>query len=116
MTAEHDVAEPEVDVAAVQHLITEALGATGQLPRRERLVELDEQLRGEIERVVPDVRKRAETAEERSREWYALHSALDQVNDTLQRRLPETPLAGSIHVAELARRLCTLQQAEGAQP
>lgn len=116
MTADHDVAEPDVDVAAVQHLITEALGATGQLPRLERLVELDGQLRAEIERRVPVVRKRAEAAEERSREWYALNTALDQVHDTLQYRLPSTPLAGSIHVAELARRLCALQQAEGAQP
>lgn len=108
--------EGDVDAAAVQQLITEALGATGTLPSTNRLKELDEQLRAEILRIIPVVQKLAAATEERSRDWYALHGALDTAHDALQYRLPSTPLAGSIHVGALARRLCALQQAEGVEP
>jgi uncharacterized protein YhaN len=113
VTAEHGVAEPDVDVAAVQHLITEALGATSALPSRARLVELDEQLRAELDRLVPAVRKMAEAAPHRSREWHRLQNELDRAVDALAPRLPDGPLAASLHVAELARRACALRQIEG---
>ncbi|MEW1867061.1 DUF6415 family natural product biosynthesis protein [Streptomyces caelestis] len=99
----------------MQHLITEALSATGTLPRPTRLAELDGQLRTEILRLIPAVQKRADDAEHRSPEWYALDRVLDRAHDMLRVRLPSTPLAGSIHVGELARRLYALQQSEGGQ-
>lgn len=106
---------PGIDAEAVHALITEALGATGVLPAHARLVELDEQLREEIERLIPIVRDKSDRTELRSREWYALQQAADHAEDSLTFPLDEQPLAGALHVAELARRLCALQQAQGAE-
>lgn len=111
---DRDVAE--VDVDAVQQLITEALGATGVLPPLQRLAELDEQLRAEIERLLPVVQQRLDQAPPRTREWYALDRVLVDAREVLTFRRPSAPLAGSIQVAELARKLCALRQAEGVRP
>jgi hypothetical protein len=107
--------EGAVDVDEVQQLITEALGATGQLPSMTRLAELDEQLRPEVERLVEAVRGQADNAEPHSGKWHALRTEIDRAEDVLKARLPDGPLAGSLHVAELARRVCALRQAEGAR-
>ncbi|WP_327725711.1 DUF6415 family natural product biosynthesis protein [Streptomyces europaeiscabiei] len=106
---------PGVDAMEVHALITEALGATGVLPPHARLAELDEQLREEINRLIPIVRDKSDHTELRSRDWYALQQAADHAEDSLTYKLDEQPLAGALHVAELARRLCALQQAEGAK-
>ncbi|MFI6285870.1 DUF6415 family natural product biosynthesis protein [Streptomyces sp. NPDC051018] len=97
----------------VQHLITEALSATGHLPPPTRLIELDEQLRAEVKRLVDIVQAKAAKAEPHSRSWHVLRTELGRAGDALTTALPQGPLAGSLHVAELARRACALRQAEG---
>lgn len=114
--AEHDVAEYDVD--AVQELITEALGATGLLPTMQRLTELDEQLRAEIERLLPVVQQRLDQAPPRTREWYALDRAVVDAREVLHFQRPTRPLGASLQVAELARKLQALREreSEGGQP
>lgn len=116
--ADHDVAEYDVD--AVQELITEALGATGLLPTMQRLTELDEQLRTVIERLMPVVQQWLDQVPPRTREWYALDRALVDAREVLTFQRPTRPLAASIQVAELARKLHALRhaaaEAEDRQP
>lgn len=102
-----------VDADDVAHLIEEALGATGILPPMARLEELDKLLRAEIERLVPVVQRQADATPLRSREWYMLIQAAERAEDALQYQIGAAPLAGAIHVGELARRVRELRDAAG---
>lgn len=102
-----------IDADDVAHLIEEALGATGILPPMSRLVELDKLLRAEIERLVTVVQRKADATPLRSREWYTLVQAADRAEDALQYQIGAAPLAGAIHVGELARRIRELREAGG---
>ncbi|WP_411091374.1 DUF6415 family natural product biosynthesis protein [Streptomyces sp. 049-1] len=94
-----------VDAAEVSELIAEALGATGILPPMARLEELDRLLRAEIERLVPVATRQADAVPLRSREWYALVQATERAEDAMQYQIGAAPLAGAIHVGELASRV-----------
>ncbi|WP_217167092.1 DUF6415 family natural product biosynthesis protein [Streptomyces sp. AC512_CC834] len=106
-----------VDADEITRLISEALSATGTLPPLSRLEELDKALRGEIERLVPLAQRQADAAPLRSRTWYARIQASERAEDAMQYQLGAAPLAGAIHVGELARRVCELHEAiEGSGP
>ncbi|MET9162086.1 DUF6415 family natural product biosynthesis protein [Streptomyces parvulus] len=99
-----------VDAAKVSDLIAEALGATGLLPSMARLEELDRLLRAEIGQLVVVATRQADATPLRSREWYALVQAAERAEDAAQYQLGAAPLAGAIHVGELARRVCELHE------
>ncbi|MFF7171073.1 DUF6415 family natural product biosynthesis protein [Streptomyces pseudovenezuelae] len=94
-------------------LIVEAFDAGDAMPPHERFVELDKLLRAEIDRLVTYVQRLADNTAHRTREWYAMTNAIDKATDALQFQLGTGPLAGSLHVAELARRVIELQEAGG---
>ncbi|MEU7400022.1 DUF6415 family natural product biosynthesis protein [Streptomyces sp. NPDC044948] len=102
-----------VDADAAADLIAEALGATGILPPMSRLEELDKALRGEIERLVPVAQRQADAAPLRSRTWYALIQAAERAEDAARYQIGAAPLAGAIHVGELARCVQELRAAAG---
>lgn len=105
-----------VDAAAIQALVTEALSATGALPVESRVTELDEQLRAEINRLIPIVQDKVDALNRGTREWYGAQSSIDWARDAVLVKLPEGGrLAGALHIGELARRLCDLQQREGVE-
>ncbi|MEU6460086.1 DUF6415 family natural product biosynthesis protein [Streptomyces sp. NPDC047065] len=97
-----------IDASEVSDLIAEALGATGILPPMARLEELDRLLRVEIARLVQVATRQADAIPLRSREWYALVQAAERAADVTQYQLGAAPLAGAIHIGELARRVCEL--------
>lgn len=105
--------QQSVDSDEIARLIDEALGATGILPPMDRLTELDQLLRVEIERLIPVVQRQADAAPLRSREWYKLIQAAERAEDTLRYQVGAAPLVGAIHVAELARRVRELREAGG---
>jgi len=105
----------DVDAEAIAAAITDALSPTSVLPELHKLGRLDEQLRAEICRLTPIVRTAADSEPPRSREWYRLHNELGRAADATAPRMPDQPLAASLHVAELARRACALRQIEGEQ-
>ncbi|MBZ6085372.1 hypothetical protein KVH15_30755 [Streptomyces olivaceus] len=90
-------------------LISEALGATDMDLPLPRMEELDQALRAEIQRLVPVAHRHADAAPLRSRTWYALIQAAERAEDAAQYQLGAAPLAGAIHVGELARRVCELR-------
>ncbi|MEV7796543.1 DUF6415 family natural product biosynthesis protein [Streptomyces sp. NPDC087512] len=105
-----------VDADKISRLIAEALSATGILPPMDRLVQLDELLRAEIERLVPLVQRRADAVSLRSRDWYKLIQTAERAEDAAQFQIGTTPLAGAIHVAELARWVHELREAHLTPP
>ncbi|GHI91761.1 DUF6415 family natural product biosynthesis protein [Streptomyces olivaceus] len=90
-------------------LISEALGATDMDLSLSRMEELDQALRAEIQRLVRVAQRHADAAPLRSRTWYALIQAAERAEDAAQYQLGAAPLAGAIHVGELARRVCELR-------
>lgn len=108
-------APQQLDAAAIQALITESLGATQQLPEQHRIAELDEQLREELGRLLPIAQQRANGLNRGTTEWYALQRTIDHTGDSLRQRPGTGRLSGALHVAELARRVCALQQQNGAE-
>lgn len=107
--------EAALDAAAIQALITESLGATRQLPEQSRIAELDEQLRAGIDRLLPIATERAARLDRGTPEWHALQRAIDHTRDALLGSAGTGRLSGALHVAELARQVCGLQQAMGAE-
>ncbi|GHA05695.1 DUF6415 family natural product biosynthesis protein [Streptomyces echinoruber] len=105
----------EVDAAAIEQMIREAFDASRRLPSYPELVTLNEQLRAEINRLMPIVRDAAGRATPRSREWYAAMQAIEHAEYELRQPLGTGPLGGSMHVAELARRVVDLREAGGVQ-
>ncbi|MGW2550736.1 DUF6415 family natural product biosynthesis protein [Streptomyces sp. NPDC001635] len=103
--------EPAVDPVA--DLIVEAFDAGHSMPPHDRLVEVDQLLRKEIDRLVPLAREHATQTEERSRTWYALMSAADSAEYACRFELGSGRLAGALHVAELARRVIELRRVLG---
>lgn len=99
-----------LDAAGIQSLITESLGATQQLPEQHRIAELDEQLRDELDRLLPAAQQCANALNRGTPEWYNLQRTIDHTNDALHERPGNGRLSGALHVAELARRVCALQQ------
>jgi len=91
-------------------ILDEAFSVSGLLPSLERLVQLNEQLRGEIERLMPTAQGIADRADHGTREWYALDSTLAYTRDVLNEHMPHTPLAASLHVRELARQIYALRK------
>jgi hypothetical protein len=104
--------QQSVDADEISRLIAEALGATGILPPMDRLNQLDELLRAEIKRLVPLVQQRADTVPLRSRDWYKLIQTAERAEDAMQFQLGTTPLAGAIHVGELARWVHELREVQ----
>lgn len=113
MTTERQEHAPAVD--PITSLTAEAFAAGRDYVPPERFRELDKRLREEIDRLKPMVQRVADRAPHRSRAWYAAVQAVDAAEHDLSYQVPETPIAGSIHVAELARRLLELRQARGIQ-
>ncbi|MFE9624311.1 DUF6415 family natural product biosynthesis protein [Streptomyces sp. NPDC006527] len=111
----HPEATPETreDVAT---LIVEAFEAGHEMPPYERLVEIDKGLRDEIGRLTAHAQRLADKADHRSRQWYALVNAVDRAEDAMRFPLSTTPLAGAVHVAELAHRVQELREAGGITP
>ncbi|WP_399142133.1 DUF6415 family natural product biosynthesis protein [Streptomyces sp. NBUA17] len=107
MSATEQPASVDVDDAA--RLIAEALSATGILLPMTRLEVLDRGLRAEATRLIRVVQRQADATPLRSREWYELIQAAERAEETLQFQLGTMPLAGSLQVAELARRVCELR-------
>jgi hypothetical protein len=107
----------DTDTAA---LIVEAFDAGHAMPPHERLVELDKLLRAEIDGLVTYVQRLADKTAHRTREWYAMTNAIEKATDALAFQLGTGPLAGALHVAELARRIRELQnvlrEVGGVQP
>jgi hypothetical protein len=100
-----------VDADTNSRLIAEALSTTEILPPIDRLEQLDELLRAEIERLVPLVLRRADAVSFGSRDWYTLIQTAERAEDAAQFQIGTTPLAGAIHVAELARWVQELHEA-----
>ncbi|MFD5838242.1 DUF6415 family natural product biosynthesis protein [Streptomyces collinus] len=109
MTIEHQEHAPAVD--PIPSLIAEALAAGHNDVTAERFRELDKLLREEIDRLKPIVQRVADRTPQRSRGWYAAVQALDAAELDLSYQVATTPIAGSIHVAELARRVIELREA-----
>lgn len=105
-------AQQALDADDMTRLIEEALDATGILPPMARLEEMDRLLRAEIGRLVPLVQRRADATPLRSRDWYQLVQAAERAEDALKFQMGTMPLAGSIHVAELARHVRALRTVE----
>ncbi|MGC0211935.1 DUF6415 family natural product biosynthesis protein [Streptomyces levis] len=97
----------------VPALIAEAFEAGRRYWPHERYVGLDKRLREEVERLVPIVQRRADRTPSRSRQWYASTNAIDAAQDALGFQMGTGPLAASLHVAELARRIIALREAAG---
>ncbi|MET9816497.1 DUF6415 family natural product biosynthesis protein [Streptomyces sp. NPDC006355] len=115
--ARPDVA-PFVDLRSgeadpVPSLIAEAFAAGRGYVTPERFTELDKLLREEIERLTPIVQRIADGRPHRSRDWYAAVNAIDAAEHALTYQVATTPLAGSINVAELARRVLDLRRIGG---
>ncbi|MEV5479326.1 DUF6415 family natural product biosynthesis protein [Streptomyces sp. NPDC052207] len=108
-----DSSPGELAVDPVAALIVEAFDAGHSMPPHERLVEVDQLLRKEIERLVPLAREHTAQAEERTRTWYALMSAADSAAYACRFELGSGRLAGALHVAELARRVIELRRVLG---
>lgn len=106
-------AAPPMDTASTASLIVEAFDAGRAMPPHARLVDLDALLRAEIARLTAYVQRRADQTAHRTREWYAMTGAIERAEDTLTFQLGASPLAGSVHVAELARRVLELQEVGG---
>ncbi|MEU3289877.1 DUF6415 family natural product biosynthesis protein [Streptomyces longwoodensis] len=94
-------------------LIAEAFDAGEQMPSHERLVELDEQLRALIERLIVVVQHRINRSPHHTPGWYAMVNAVERAEDALRFQLGTAPLACTLHVAELARKVQELRQAGG---
>ncbi|GJF24831.1 DUF6415 family natural product biosynthesis protein [Streptomyces sp. HO565] len=99
------------DADTISRLIAEALSATEIPPPVDRLVQLVELLRAETERLVPLVRRRADAVSFGSRDWYTLIQTAERAEDAAQVQIGTTPLAGAIHVADLARWVQELREA-----
>ena len=105
-TGRTDNAAGRVDT---QGLIEEGLAATGILPTYERLVELDEQLRAAIEKLLPVAQAKADKLNRGTPEWYARQTAIDEARKALAGNLGAGLRSAAVHVAELARRCYALQ-------
>ncbi|MEW2161298.1 hypothetical protein AB0950_39890 [Streptomyces sp. NPDC007189] len=103
MTAEQLPDDP------IPALIEGAFHAMRRQPTRERLIEIEEGLRKEIERLQVIARAMAEHRQVRCRGWYALVNAADTADDALSFQNREG-FAGALNVAELARRVLELRQ------
>lgn len=106
-------ARTENGAAPIADLIVEAFDAGRKMPPRERLVELDVQLREEIDRLTKLAHETAGKASRRSRQWYDLTHAVEAAQFAIGFEIGSGPLSGALHVAELARRVRDLQRAIG---
>lgn len=97
------------------NLVIEAFDAGRAMPPHERLVELDTLLREEVGRLSAYVQRRADQTAHHTREWHAMTGAIEQADDALTFQLGPSPLAGALHVAELARRVLELQRVGGTE-
>ncbi|MGW5860554.1 DUF6415 family natural product biosynthesis protein [Streptomyces sp. NPDC055239] len=86
-------------------LIDESLGVCRKLPPRERLAKLNEQLRTELARLTPAVQAQADGMNRGTTDWYGRRRAVDATRNALADDLSGNPLAASMAVAELGRRL-----------
>ncbi|MEU6497654.1 DUF6415 family natural product biosynthesis protein [Streptomyces sp. NPDC046984] len=109
----HRPPDSSADVDPIAGLIVEAFDAGHSMPPHERLVDVDQLLRKEIERLVPLAREHATQTEERSRTWYALTSAAEWAEYACRFELGSGQLAGALYVAELARRVIELRRVLG---
>ncbi|WP_156722698.1 DUF6415 family natural product biosynthesis protein [Streptomyces apocyni] len=102
MTTTHD-ARPATPVSSIAVLIDEALDATGILPPHERLVELNDQLRAELERLLPIVQQHTDGLPRGGMQWYGRQCVLDDTREVLARDLGTGLRSAAIQVHRLAR-------------
>ncbi|WP_143645493.1 DUF6415 family natural product biosynthesis protein [Streptomyces swartbergensis] len=95
----------------VRALITKAFSAGHEWWEPQEFIDLDKLLREEVDRLVPLVRRRAGEVPHRSRDWYACDKAVDAAEYTMRHPVSTGQISGSIHVAELARRIVELFRA-----
>ncbi|MCT9140340.1 DUF6415 family natural product biosynthesis protein [Streptomyces violarus] len=95
----------------IASLIAESFDAGRNYVTPERFRELDKLLREEIDRLKPIVQRVADRTPHRSRDWYAAVQAIEAAEHDLSYQAATTPIAGSIHVAELAQRIIELRKA-----
>ncbi|MGW2742392.1 DUF6415 family natural product biosynthesis protein [Streptomyces sp. NPDC001450] len=93
-------------------LIDAAFDSTRDIPRHERLVEIDEGLRDEIERLQTIARRTADRTPHRSFRWYRLVNAADAADDALGFQLGDM-MQAALQVSELARRVTELRRVVG---
>jgi hypothetical protein len=107
--------ETATDIPSIEALIDEALAPCGTLLDMARLRELHAILRAEAERLAVVVKARADSTGRGTRSWYAMDSTVAYARDVIAEQLASTPLAASLLVRELARRVHALNEWTGDQ-
>jgi hypothetical protein len=91
-------AEPDLN-----ELIDDGLAAAGILPTYEHVVQLDKQLRVEIERLLPVVQAQADRLNRGTTDWFSQQRVIDEARRTLQDGLGQGLRSAALQVHELAR-------------
>lgn len=83
MTTIQDTGNPPTSSRTTRALVHEGLAASGLLPTYERMVELDELLRAELDRLLPMVQAQANSLNHGTTEWYGRQRVLDEARHAL---------------------------------
>ncbi|MCZ4511577.1 DUF6415 family natural product biosynthesis protein [Streptomyces sp. ActVer] len=95
--------ETEAQPDSLTELIEEGLAAAGILPTHLRVTQLDEQLRVEIERLIPVVQEQADQLNKGTTDWYLQQRVVDDAKRTLQDGPGNGLRSAAMQVRELAR-------------
>lgn len=95
--------ETEAESDSLHELIEDGLAAAGILPTYEHVVELDERLRAEIERLIPVVQAQADKLNRGGTDWFSQQRVIDDARRTLQDGLGQGLRSAALQVHELAR-------------
>lgn len=96
-------AEASAEPDSLNKLIDEGLDAAGILPPYERVVQLDKQLRAEIDRLLPVVQQQADRLNRGTTDWFSRQSVVDDARRTLREGLGHGLRSAGLQVRELAR-------------
>ncbi|WP_420035066.1 DUF6415 family natural product biosynthesis protein [Streptomyces sp. cg28] len=91
-------------------LLSVALGAPRDCPEAAERTRVHIALRARITALLPVVQAQMKTLPGRSRSWYARDTAVHDAQQWMTGGLSPSPMAAGVHLAELGRRLKTLDE------
>jgi hypothetical protein len=92
-----------IESDGLDDLIAEGLAAGGILPVYERVLELDEQLRAGLARLIPLVQAQADGLNRGTTDWFSRQRAVDDARRALEDDLGHGLRSAALQVHELAR-------------